>query len=98
MFLSCYDLRVPNRFFGTRDFPYLKLRIRDFKALSGRYSGLKVCFVGRMPKITLGITGLQNPIEDPLICYGGPPYETLVTEPIMPCSQALPEEREAPQD
>ena len=61
-----------------------------------------------MPRITLGITGLQNPIEDPLICYGGPPYETLVTEPIMPCSQlclvpnyasyALPEEREAPQD
>ena len=35
--------RVLHRFFGTRDFPYLKLGIRDFKAKSGRVSGLKVC-------------------------------------------------------
>ena len=43
---------------GIRDFPYLKLGIRDFKAKSGRDSGLKVCAGGGMPKITLGITGL----------------------------------------
>ena len=41
-----------------RDFPYLKLGIRDFIAKSGRDSGLKVCARGGMPKITLGITGL----------------------------------------
>ena len=29
------------RFFGIRDFPSLKLGFRDFKAKSGRYSGLK---------------------------------------------------------
>ena len=50
--LGC-DIRV-----GTRDFPYLKLGIRDFTANSGRDSGLKVCAGGGMPKITLGITGL----------------------------------------
>ena len=49
-----------NRFFGIRDFPYLKLRIRDFKAKSGRDSGLKVCAGGAMPKITLWFTGLQE--------------------------------------
>ena len=41
-----------------RDFPYLKLGIRDFTAKSGRDSGLKVCARGGMPKITFGITGL----------------------------------------
>ena len=25
------EVKVPNKFFGTRDFPYLKLGIRDFK-------------------------------------------------------------------
>ena len=43
-----------------RDFPYLRLGIRDFKAKSGRDSGLKV-YAGAicgMPKITLEITGL----------------------------------------
>ena len=34
-------LRVLNKFFGLREFPYLKLEIRDFKAKSGRDSGLK---------------------------------------------------------
>ena len=29
------ELRVPNRFFGIRGFPHLKLGIRDFKAKSG---------------------------------------------------------------
>ena len=43
-----------------RDFPYLRLGIRDFKAKSGRYSGLKVCAGGGVPKITLGITGLPE--------------------------------------
>ena len=68
-------MRVPNRFFGTRDFPYLKLGIRDLKAVSGRYSGLKVCLGGGMPKITHGITGLHEilgrdyGIEEP---YWGP--------------------------
>ena len=67
---------VPNRLFGIRDFPYLKLGIRDFKTKSGRDSGLKVCLGGGMPKITLGIMGLHNIlgrdywIEEP---YWGPP-------------------------
>ena len=43
-----------------RDFPYLRLGIRDFKAKSGRDSGLKVCAGGGMPKVTLGITGLPE--------------------------------------
>ena len=50
--------RVPNKFSGIRDFPSLKLGIRDFKAKSGRDSGLKVCAGGGMPKIALEITGL----------------------------------------
>ena len=58
-------MRVTNRFFGIRDFPYLKLGIRDLKAKSRRDSGLKVYARGGMPKITLGITGLKNPIGDP---------------------------------
>ena len=52
--------RVSNKFFGMRDFPYLRLGIRDFKANSGRDSGLKVCAGGGMPKVTLGITGLPE--------------------------------------
>ena len=47
-------------FFGTRDFPYLKLGIRDYKAKSGRVWGLKVCLGGGMVKITLRITELQE--------------------------------------
>ena len=47
--------RVSNKFFGMRDFPYLRLGIRDLKAKSGRDSGLKVCAGGGMPKVTLGI-------------------------------------------
>ena len=43
-----------------RDFPYLRLGIRDFKGKSGRDSGLKVCAGGGMPKVTLGITGLPE--------------------------------------
>ena len=43
-----------------RDFLYLRLGIRDFKAKSGRDSGLKVCSGGGMPKITLGVTGLPE--------------------------------------
>ena len=63
------------RFFGIRDFPSLKLGIRDFTAKSGRDSGLKVCAGGGMPKIALGITGLLEilgrdyGIEEP---YWGP--------------------------
>ena len=58
-------MKVPNRFSGIRDFPCLKLGIRDFTARSGRDSGLKVFAEGGMPKITLGITGLKNPIGNP---------------------------------
>ena len=63
------------RFFGIRDFPSLKLGIRDFTTKSGRDSGLKVCAGGGMPKIALGITGLLEilgrdyGIEEP---YWGP--------------------------
>ena len=76
--------RVPNRFSGIRDFPSLKLGIRDFKAKSGRDSGLKVCAGGGMPKIALGITGLLEilgrdyGIEEP---YWGPSY-SMNTYPI----------------
>ena len=52
--------RVPNRFLGTRDLPYLNLGIQDLKAKSGRVSGLKLCAGGGMPKLTLGITGLDE--------------------------------------
>ena len=34
--------------------------MREFKAKTGRDSGLKVCARGGMPKITLGITGLPE--------------------------------------
>ena len=57
-------MRVPNSFSGTRVFRYLKLGSRDLKAKSGRVSVLKVCARGGMPNITLGITGLKNPIGD----------------------------------
>ena len=68
-------MRVPNRFFGIRDFPYLKLGIRDIEAKSGRDSGLKVCARVIMPEITLRITGSDEilgrdyGIEEP---YWGP--------------------------
>ena len=71
--------RVSNTFFGMQDFPYLRLGIRDFKAKSERYSGLKVCARGGMPKVTLGITGLPEilgrdyGIEKP---YWGPSTNT----------------------
>ena len=52
--------RVLNRFCEMRDFPHLKLGIRDFKVKSERDLGLKVCAGGGMPKITLGITRLQE--------------------------------------
>jgi len=41
-------------------FPYLKLGIRDFKVKQERDSALKVCAGSKMPKITLGITGLHE--------------------------------------
>ena len=53
-------MRVTNRFLAIRDFPYLKLGIRDLKAKSGQDSGLKVYARGGMPKLTLGITGLHK--------------------------------------
>ena len=52
------NMKVPNWFSGIRDFPCLKLGIRDFTARSGKDSGFKVFAEGGMPKITLGITGL----------------------------------------
>ena len=51
---------VSNKFFGKKDFPYLRLGIRDFKGKSGRDLGLKVCTGGGMPKVTHGITGLPE--------------------------------------
>ena len=53
-------MRIPSRVFGIRDFPYLKLEIRDMKVKCGRDSGLKVRAQGGMPKLTLGITGLHQ--------------------------------------
>ena len=72
--------RVPDNFYGIRDFPYLKLGIQDFKAKSSRRDlGLKVCAVGGMPKMTFGIPGLHEiwgrdyGIEEP---YWGPSMES----------------------
>ena len=67
---------VANWFFSIRDFSYLNLGIRDFKAKSGRDLGLKVLReVGYQKrkslglrdciKFGLGITAMKNPIEDP---------------------------------
>ena len=52
--------RVPFRFLGIRDFPHLKLGIRDLKAKSGRVSGFKVCLGGELAKISHGITELHE--------------------------------------
>ena len=74
--------RVLNRFFGIRDFPYLKLGIRNLKAKSGGVSGLKVWQGGEIPKITVGITGLHETlgrdygIEKP---YWGPSTTPLIS-------------------
>ena len=71
--------RVPDNFYGIRDFPYLKLGIQDCKAKSRRDLGLKVCAVGGMPKMTFGIPGLHEiwgrdyGIEEP---YWGPSMES----------------------
>ena len=69
------NTRVPNRLNWIRDFPYFG--IRDFKAKSDKIrdrkyacelgcpkypSGLRDCM-----KLWVGITGLKNPIGDPLI-------------------------------
>ena len=57
---------VPSGFFGIRDFPSLKLGIRNFKAKSGpRDAGLKVCAGDEIRKITLGILGRYLGIEEP---------------------------------
>ena len=78
--LECNE-RVLNRFYEIRDFPYLKLGIRELRAKSRRDSGLKVCGRVRMPKMTLGITGLHEilsrdyGIEGP---YWGPSNEARV--------------------
>ena len=45
------------RLFRILVFPSLKLEIRDFKAKSGRDSGLKARVGDRIPKINLWITG-----------------------------------------
>ena len=62
---ASFPWRVPKRFFGIRDFPYLKLRVRDFKAKSGKIRDCTLCAGVRMREINLGITGLKNPIGDP---------------------------------
>ena len=68
-------MRVRDRFFGSRNFLYLKLGIRDLKAKSGRVSGIE-SMLGRSDakynprdctKFWVGITGLKNPIGNPRI-------------------------------
>ena len=73
--------RVLKTFFGIRDFPYLKLGIRDLSVKSGGVSGLKVCQGGEIPKITLGITGLHEILGRD---YGiEEPYWGLSTTPLI---------------
>ena len=61
-------MRVPNSFFGIRDFSYLRLGIRDNKAkseiLRGRWEGKNN---PRDYGIARNFTGLKNPIGDPLL-------------------------------
>ena len=59
-------MRIPSRVFGIRDFPYLKLGIRDLKAKSGRDSGFQILPSGLRDctRFLVGITGLKNPIGD----------------------------------
>ena len=55
-------MRVPKRFFGILDFPYLKLGIRDFKAKRGMKFGFEVVrgmWVAKN-KLTIRITGLNE--------------------------------------
>ena len=69
-------MRVLSRFFGTRNFPYLKLGIRDLKAKSGKIRDWKYGRELECPKEPSGLrdytkfwvgnTGLKNPIRDPL--------------------------------
>ena len=51
--------RLLDRFFGIRD--------SEFKSKIGTRFGIEIMFGRGMPKITLGITGLKNPIGDPHI-------------------------------
>ena len=62
-------MRVPSEFFGMRDFPYLRRGIREFKAKSGRDSGLKVCAGGGVPKIKNNPRdyGIEKPYWGPVI-------------------------------
>ena len=48
-------IRVPSRFFGIRNFPFMKLVIRDFKAKSGHRD------VNHHENLQ-GMTGLKNPM------------------------------------
>ena len=70
--------RVLNRFYWIRDFPYLKIRIRDLRTRSRRDSVLKVRGRVRMHEIPLGITWLHEilsrdyGIEGP---YWGPSWD-----------------------
>ena len=90
--------RVPNRFFGIQDFPYLRLGIRDFKTKSGRDSGLKVRAGGGMPKITLRITGLHeildryHRIEEPYWNYWGPSLNCEKRRRLQKKTHQLPQE------
>ena len=84
--------RVLNRFHGIRDFPYLRLGIRDYKANSGQASGLKVCLCGGMPKIKMGlrdctkILGRDYGIEEP---YWGPSYNIQAVKSVYDASLLL---------
>lgn len=60
---------------GIWDSPYFKLESENFEATSGEDLGLRVCAGGGIPKIAIGITGLEKmlghgysieePFEDP---------------------------------
>ena len=55
--ISCFVLRVLNRFFGTRDLPYLKAGINgNKKHMRARFG---IDSMHGMPEITVGITGLS---------------------------------------
>ena len=55
-------MRVPKRFFGILDFPYLKLGIQDFKAKRRTKFGFEIMRWMWVAKntLTIGITGLNE--------------------------------------
>ena len=60
------NLRVPDRFFGIRDFPYLSGSGFEIEGMRRRWDAKNNH--RDYSKFWVGIRGLKNPFGDPLIC------------------------------